>query len=546
MHRRPTAALAAALILVAAPAAAQNLPLGFTVDVIAPGLNGPIGLAELPDGRIVFVEQATGAVKVIAGVAAGTVAVATIGTVPNLTVSYSQGLLAVAVDPAWPARPFVYVLHSDATGGDHRISRWTASGALGDPDSTNLQLAQPYVVLAGIPDALPVNDGGCLRFGPDGMLYATLGDDHQGCLSQDPTQLHGKLLRLDVAALPASGSGTAPRALLAAAGNPFAGPGDIAPLVWATGLRNPFRFHVDPLGGALFVTDVGEDQGDEVDRIAVPGANLGWPWVEADQPHTGCGGTAPATLAPIAVQSIGPGFTALVSMGLYRAAPGAPFAFGPGYEGSYFYTDHFTGRVWRIAADPSTDAWGPAPRQPGQPSAELWAQGLLWITDALVGRDGALWFCERQGQSVGSVRRVRPTGAAFAPFGQGCAGTAAPPVLQATGAPQLGATFQLTVTGLRPQEPWAVGMLGFARDRIGPAPLPLDLAVVGMPGCAGWIEPDRLELLAGAGGLAPWSLPIPLDPALSGFAIFAQALVADAGANAFGAVVTNGGEGVLR
>ena len=216
--------------LFAGAAHAQSLPLGFAVDTLVPGLVGPIGIDALPDGRIVFVEQTNGEIEIYS-VASGARAV--MATVPGLAVSYSRGLLAIAVDPQWPARPFVYVFHTDAAAGDHRISRYTATGDLSQASSANVQLAAPLVVLAGIPDNRPVNDGACLRFGADGMLYVSTGDDHADCPSQDPQSLLGKILRLDVSGLAPGATGTALRSQIAAVGNPFAAAGgDIAPPIW--------------------------------------------------------------------------------------------------------------------------------------------------------------------------------------------------------------------------------------------------------------------------------------------------------------------------
>ena len=171
---------------------------------------------------------------------------------------------------------------------------------------------------------------------------------------------------------------------------------------------------------------------------------------------------------------------------------------------------------------------------------------MNWIVDAKVGPDGALYFCERQAAFNGSIRRLRPSGAGWASFGQGCAGSAGTPALLATGTPQLGQTFAMTVTGLTAPAQTAFGMLGFARDEYLGAPLPVGLATLGMPGCDGWIAPDRFTFLLGQSGQATWNLPIPATQSLSGLAIFAQALVADPGTNTFGAVVSNGGEGVIR
>ncbi|HET7844145.1 MAG TPA: PQQ-dependent sugar dehydrogenase, partial [Xanthomonadales bacterium] len=193
MHPSAVAIAIAAFPSIAAP---QILPTGYVVETLAPGQTGPIGLDFLPDGRVIFVEQDTGAVKVLALAASN--AVATLGAVPGLRVSYSQGLLGVAVDPQWPARPFVYCYHTNLAASDLRLTRFEVAGDLTNASSTNLQLGQAYVVLDGLPDATPMHEAGCLRFGPDGMLYCTVGDDSDACAAQDVAEGKGKLLRLRV------------------------------------------------------------------------------------------------------------------------------------------------------------------------------------------------------------------------------------------------------------------------------------------------------------------------------------------------------------
>ncbi|MFO1076248.1 MAG: PQQ-dependent sugar dehydrogenase [Planctomycetota bacterium] len=344
---------AIALVLLGAGLRAQSLPLGFVVETMAPNQHGPISLDFLPDGRALFAEQDTGAVKVIANAA-----VATIGTVPGLRVSYSQGLIAIAVDPQWPQRPFVYCYHTDAVAQDLRITRFAATGDLTNAASTNLQLTSAYVVLDGIPDTMPQHEGGCLRFAGDGTLYASFGDDLAHCLSQDVTAWNGKIARLRVDALPAGAGGPPPRAALVPAGNPFTGPGDVAPLVWALGLRNPFRFHIDPADDSLFVADVGEAAFDEIDRIDGSGRNLGWPWREGHAAFMVCGVSEPPSTPPIVEHAVPAVYFALISLGVYRAPATAPHRFGAGYEGDYFCTDHFTGRIWRVHRNGA--AWGTA------------------------------------------------------------------------------------------------------------------------------------------------------------------------------------------
>ncbi|MBL8750008.1 MAG: PQQ-dependent sugar dehydrogenase [Planctomycetes bacterium] len=523
-------------------AIAQSLPHGFVQETLAPNQHGPIALDFLPDGRVVFVEQHTGAVKVLA-TAAGN-AVATVGTVTGLVTSYSQGLLSIAVDPQWPTRPFVYCYHTNAAAADLRVTRFTVTGSLTTATSTNLQLGTAYTVLSGVPDNTPLHEAGCLRFGPDGMMWLTTGEDDDACKAQDVTSLLGKLLRMRVDTLPA-GAGSALRSDLVPPGNPFAGPGDIAPLVWAYGLRNPFRFHVDPANGAVFVADVGDAQRDEIDRLTSGGSNLGWPWFEADLPLTTCTGSAPGPSTPIAVHAVPPQFQALISLGVCRVPANAPFRFGPQYDGDYFYTDHFTGRIWRL--NESGGAWLPAPPVPGQTNPALWAT-VPWITDARFGADGALYFCERADVSIGSVRRIRPTAATWSPFGSGCAGSFGTPSLVATGGslPVLGGTLSLQIAGLPAASSLSIGLLGVSKSSWDGAPLPADLTVVGMPSCTLLVQPLILTALLGGSGTAPWPFAVPSTASFVGQDLYAQALVLDAGWNPFGAVLTNAGEGVIR
>ena len=121
--------------------------------------------------------------------------------------------------------------------------------------------------------AASFHHGGTLRFGPDGMLYVSTGDQFQGSNSQDLSNQHGKLLRL-------APDGSIP------ADNPFAGVPGADPAIWAYGLRNPFRFQFDPLNGDLWIGDVGGnvDTSAEELNLGAAGANYGWP----DQEGAAC------------------------------------------------------------------------------------------------------------------------------------------------------------------------------------------------------------------------------------------------------------------
>src|SRR5439155_15209277 len=159
-------------------------------------LTAPVGMAFLPDSRLLLVEQLSGAVKLWTGPGTAT----TILTVPGVRSGIERGLLGIAVDPGWPSKPYVYV-HYDYYSypdSDVRISRFTCAGDLlytGDGALT-IDPASRDDGLTGNRDRYPNHNGGTLRFGPDGMLYASFGDDLDACAAQDSTNLDGKILRL--------------------------------------------------------------------------------------------------------------------------------------------------------------------------------------------------------------------------------------------------------------------------------------------------------------------------------------------------------------
>ncbi len=126
------------------------------------------------------------------------------------------------------------------------------------------------------------HNGGGLRFGPDGYLYIGMGDggsaNDPGNRAQDPQQLLGKMLRIDVDAAP---YGIPP-------GNAYATPGQGRGEIWALGLRNPWRFSFDRVTGDLYIGDVGQGAVEEIDFVArgtPAGLNFGWRVMEGNRVH---------------------------------------------------------------------------------------------------------------------------------------------------------------------------------------------------------------------------------------------------------------------
>ena len=141
------------------------------------GLNQPIAFAFLPDGRLLIVEQGAHRVRLaVNGVPT------TILDVPEVNATGGErGLLGIAVDPAWPTRPYVYLMHTRTPGNVTYVVRYRAGGDLTNPASTNLTLTRRLVLLGDIPDNAGNHNGGGLHFAPDGMLYAILGGDADPC-----------------------------------------------------------------------------------------------------------------------------------------------------------------------------------------------------------------------------------------------------------------------------------------------------------------------------------------------------------------------------
>jgi glucose/arabinose dehydrogenase len=187
-----------------------------------------------------------------------------------------RGLLSVAFHPRYAQNGLFFIDYTNLQGNTV-IARYQVSASdpgQADPASARilLTIAQPY----------SNHNGGQLQFGPDGDLYIGMGDGGSGydpeCRAQDPSMLLGKMLRIDVDQNVAT-----PPYYGIPASNPFRGAGDPPGEVWASGLRNPWRFSFDRETGDLWIGDVGQDQHEEIDfqpASSRGGENYGWKIME--------------------------------------------------------------------------------------------------------------------------------------------------------------------------------------------------------------------------------------------------------------------------
>ena len=181
----------------------------------------PTALAFAPDGRLFWTERG-GTVRVWQdGAARAFASVSTVTT--EAGGGYSErGLLGIAISPTFASDRFVYAFYSDADRAHQHVIRWRDCAGMGTGAT----------VLLTFPSGSDCcHKGGRLRFGSDGKLYVTLGEEHDAPAAQDTSDVRGKVLRYNP-------DGSIPADDPFGAGNP----------VWAYGLRNPFGLAVSATG----------------------------------------------------------------------------------------------------------------------------------------------------------------------------------------------------------------------------------------------------------------------------------------------------------
>lgn len=236
-----------------------------------------------------------------------------------------QGLLGLAFHPNYSQSGYFYINYT-GRGGTTFISRFHASDNVADAGSelNLLKVDQPFAN----------HNGGVLVFGPDGFLYAGLGD---GGSQGDPfgngqslSTLLGKILRIDV---------DSPE------GEPYAIPPDnpFGNEILYYGLRNPWRISFDKLTGDLYIADVGQGDWEEIDFVPAGspgGLNFGWNYYEGNHDYENNGATGDFVF-PVAEYSHAEGGCSVTGGYIYRGSM-------PEWNGVYLYGDYCTGYVWGL------------------------------------------------------------------------------------------------------------------------------------------------------------------------------------------------------
>ena len=309
---------------------------------VATGLDQPLFVAAPPgDTSRLFIVEKTGHIKILDVSTGQVLATPFLNVSGEITTESERGLLGLAFDPNFATNGLFYINLTNSSGNTEvRQYQLSSDANVADAASENLiiTIAQPF----------GNHNGGWLGFGPDGYLYAALGDggsayDPQGN-GQNMDSLLGKMLRLDVHSGDAfPGDDTKNYAI--PPDNPFVGTAG-ADEIFALGLRNPWRPSFDRALGDFYIADVGQASYEEVD-IGQSGANYGW---NAFEGPIVVGGGAPlgggVLTAPIYYydHSVGQSITGGY---VYRGE-------GEALHGQYFFADFVQGKVFTLRFDGRT------------------------------------------------------------------------------------------------------------------------------------------------------------------------------------------------
>lgn len=138
------------------------------------------------------------------------------------------------------------------------------------------------------------------------------------------------------------------------------------------------------------------------------------------------------------------------------------------------------------------------------------------------------------------------TSNSWEPFGVGCPGSSGTPSLSLVSAPRINSTFSLRVSNMPTGGGGLLMLLGLSNTVASFGPLPYPLDAIGAPGCLLLTDAFGFSVLTHTNGTATHNQPIPNDAQLIGMHFYNQAIVADPGINAAGAVVSDGGDATIR
>lgn len=310
-----------------------------TVEQIASGLDSPVSITHAGDARL-FITLQRGQVVIRDG--AGILPEPFLDIRDLVSNGGERGLLSIAFHPRYAENGLFFVNYTN-NAGHTVIARYRVST---DPNRADHASGRQLLV---IEQPFSNHNGGQMQFGPDGYLYIGMGDGgaggDPGNRAQSLNTLLGKMLRIDVDAetyaIPPS--------------NPFVNNTAARPEIWASGLRNPWRFSFDRASGDLWIADVGQGDWEEVNfqaATSIGGENYGWRRMEGTHCFSPPSGCNPGDLVlPVIEYNHSGGACSVTGGYVYRGAS------SPRLQGMYIYGDYCNGRIWgatRNGAAPPT------------------------------------------------------------------------------------------------------------------------------------------------------------------------------------------------
>ena len=284
-----------------------------------------------------------------------------------------RGLFSIAFAPDYETSGRFYVDYTDSVGnGNVNVVEYRRSAAdpnVADPTSRRpiLEVQKPY----------ENHNGGMLQFGPDGYLYVSVGDGDAGVLhkpgafAQTLDDLLGNILRIDTERPAGSSAYSIP------ATNPFVARPGARGEIWDYGLRNPWRFWIDPPTGDLYVGDAQLGGPEEIDYAAgnPGGLDFGWPCFQGSAPFDATE-ACDRPVAPAYEYDHGGGRCTVIG-GVVVRDPRLP-----GLAGRYLFGDYCDGKIesMRIVDGKATDVQALGPQVPSLSSFGVDGLGRVYVT----------------------------------------------------------------------------------------------------------------------------------------------------------------------
>jgi glucose/arabinose dehydrogenase len=253
-----------------------------------------------------------------------------------------RGLLGLAFHPKHRQNGRFFVNYTRRDDGATVLAEYRRQGL-------SLQASTEERTLMVVPQPYANHNGGMVAFGPDGLLYIGLGDGGSGGdpqnRAQNPAELLGKILRIDV-------DGAPPYAI--PSDNPFARAGG-RPEIFASGVRNPWRFSFDRATGALWLADVGQNKWEEIDLVT-RGGNYGWRIMEGKHCFLSAKDChVEGLIMPVSEYGHDQGRCSVTGGYVYRGRN------LPALQGSYLFGDYCSGELFVVPVENGV-ATGSEPR----------------------------------------------------------------------------------------------------------------------------------------------------------------------------------------